>query len=144
MLLAIYQIGSHDVWGSSRELLLGTKNNLTTTPGAPVTWGTNITILGEVYSESEFGAYGLTHPIKEIRLLADSVVVRNWTFVTNWMTVFGINVSINTMEFGSLLPGGRSVEIYLEAVNTAGKWGRPTYIGATKFGSYWPLKILVS
>jgi hypothetical protein len=48
-----------------------------------VIYGTDILILGEINSESEYGAFGKAHPIKEVRLLVDGVAVRTWTFTTN-------------------------------------------------------------
>lgn len=139
----IYKIGNMDIWGDSRQLLLGNDNNVSTTAGAPVSYGADLLILGEVFSESEYGAFGKSHPIKEIRLLANGVAVRTWTFTTNWITFYGVTTSINTASFGPQVQGGRAVELFLVAYNTDGTPSRPSYVGGSEFGSYYPAKILV-
>jgi hypothetical protein len=59
------------------------------------------------------------------------------------MTYYGITTSLNTASFGPQVSGGRSVEIFLVAYNTDGTPSRPSYIGHSESGEYYPLKLLV-
>ncbi|KAI9020478.1 hypothetical protein DFJ74DRAFT_673225 [Hyaloraphidium curvatum] len=139
----IYKVGRYDIWGSERDNLIGKDGDWRSAAGASVVYGTDILIQGELNSESEYGAYGTPHPIAKIQLLGNGAVLRTWDFSPAWSTYFGITTSINTAVFGPQVPGGRRVELYLVAYNTEGTPSKPSYVGGTESGEYYPVVLRV-